>query len=545
MNGIEATTRRLLRGPRASALLTSIGVDARPFWLLVDLFGQLSERGEMLDQLGRNGVALRVAAWVYAAFSALLSVLLVAGRPALATYFWAFLILTAFILFTVLLSETGNSLVNPVEGVVLAHQPINGATYTAAKLVHLARIVLYLVPAINAIPAMAGLLLKDSRWFYPLIHIVATCAVGSAAALICCALYGWLIRFVPGRRLKAAGQLAGTMPFLGLMGWKPLVDLLARLNLHRWLPAQPAARWTLAAALGAIAAAVVALGIRSLSADYLIRVSSMVHGGRVVGARARMSRISGCVARCFGGQSARAGFVFVSRLARRDFEFRRQVIPMLIALLLGLAPLIAGGWKISPFSGRFTTAHLLPHIFGFALFFICTFLPYGGDSQGVWVFLIAPAQAFGGFARGVYAALWIHMIVIPHAVMLVVFASRWGFWRAGLFAGYSLAISSVYLALELRLVGNVPFTKRPDAARGATLLLPFMILGALAMALAVALQHFFVFRSSATVAAATVVAGAGAYFLTTRSLAALESAIRYSLGLLSLETGTLYKEIEL
>ncbi len=49
---------------------------------------------------------------------------------------------------------------NPVEAHVLAHQPINGATYVAAKLTHLVRILLYLVPAMNAIPAFGGLLLE-------------------------------------------------------------------------------------------------------------------------------------------------------------------------------------------------------------------------------------------------------------------------------------------------------------------------------------------------------------------------------------------------
>lgn len=540
MNAIQ----RLLRGRRASGILGSLGIDSKRYWLLMDLFGELSERGEMLDQLGRNGVALQVAAWVYAAFSALVSLFLLAAGLSAAAYFSTFLILTALLLSTVLLSETGNSLVNPAEGVVLAHQPINGATYTAAKLAHLARIILYLVPAINGVPAVAGLLLNDSGWSYPFLHMLAALAAGTVAGLLCCALYGWLIRFVPARRLKAAGQLAGTMPFVAMVGWKPILDLLTRLKIRYLLPAQPAARWACAAALGAIAAAVVLLGIRSLSADYLIRVSSIMHGGRAAGAARRKSRIAGIVARLFGGQPARAGFLFVSRLARRDFEFRRQATPMLIGLLLGLAPLAAGGWRTDPFSGRFTTAHLLPHIFGFVLFFICSFLPYGSDFKGVWVFLTAPAQAFGGFARGVYAALWIQMIVIPHVIMFLLFAWPWGVWRAGLFAGYSVAVSSIYLALELRLIGSLPFTSQVDATRSAALL-PLMIVGGLAMAIAVGLQHLLVFRSPAAVAIVTAAGGAAAYFLTRSSLGAFEGAIRRRLGLLSIETGTFYREIDI
>ena len=159
---------KFLRGPRVDRFLQSNGIDAKRYWLLVDLFALISERGEMMDQLGRNGVALRAASWLYFFMSGILAVLLLVARAGVTEYLAAFLGFTAFVLLTVLLSETGNSLVNPVEGLVLVHQPINGATYTAAKLTHLARIVFYLVPGINAVPAAAGLLLPGSTWFFPI-----------------------------------------------------------------------------------------------------------------------------------------------------------------------------------------------------------------------------------------------------------------------------------------------------------------------------------------------------------------------------------------
>ena len=39
-----------LRGPRIARVLQFLGVDPKRYWLLMDLFDQLSERGEMLDQ---------------------------------------------------------------------------------------------------------------------------------------------------------------------------------------------------------------------------------------------------------------------------------------------------------------------------------------------------------------------------------------------------------------------------------------------------------------------------------------------------------------
>jgi hypothetical protein len=544
MNGFRQAIRRALRGPRACAVLAGLGIHGPHYWLLVDLFEQLSDRGEMLDQLGRNGVALRVAAWTYAAFSALISLLLVAAQPPLPTYFASFLVVTAFLLLILLLSETGNSLINPAEGLVLAHQPVDGATYTAAKLSHLARIVLFLVAGINAVPALAGLVLEESVWWYPLLHLSAALGVGFLAALLCCALYGWLIRLVPVARLKAAAQLVATLPLLAAISFSSIRDSLVRSKILERLPSEPAARWALGIAAAAVAVAVVALGLRSLSADYLVRISGIIHGRPARRAADRKSRTGGLVSRLFGGQPARAGFAYVCRMSRRDFQFRRQVAPMLIVTLLGCAPLIASGWQIDPFSRRFTTAHLLPHLFGILLLFLCSFIAYGSDSKAAWVFLLAPAQAFSGFARGVYAALWIQCIVVPHVIMLLVFAWPWGIWRSAVFVAYSAAIGSLYLGLELRLIDGPPFLKQADALPGAVAL-PLLMLAALAMAFGVALQHFLVFRSPATVVAAAVVVGMSAFLLTRSSLGALERSIRYRLGLLSAESGTLYREIDM
>jgi hypothetical protein len=543
MKAIRDALKRLLRGPRVSGLLTSLGIDAKRFWLLVDLFDQLSDRGEMLDQLGRSGVALNKATLGYAIVSALLSAVMVATQQTLTGYFWLLQSFTAFFLLNVLLLETGNSLVNPEEGLVLAHQPVNGATYTAAKLTHLGRIVFYLAIGVNLIPAFLGLLVKGASWSDPLFHLAVALAVGFVAALLCCALYGWLMRLIPVRRLKAAAQLAGIIPFLGFMLWQPIQRWLTRHHVLGWVPPQSEARWALGLTGAAVLIAIVVFGIRSLSADYLIRVSSMMHSGSSRRGSTRRSRTGDLVARWFGGPPARAGFAFVCRMALHDYQFRRQVIFMVFFALLGFVPMLVRGWRIDPFSGRFTVVHLLPHIAGFVLFSVCSILAFGGDFKGAWIFLLAPARVFGRFARGIWAALWIQVIVVPHVVLFFSLAWPWGIWHAGLFVAYSAAVSSTYLALELRLIEGAPFSSQVDAAH-ANSLMPLMMMGGAVVAVVVALQHFLIFHSPAIVVGSTVVIGAAAYFLTRWSLESLAATIRYSLGLLSAESGTIYKEIE-
>jgi hypothetical protein len=485
-------------------------------------------------------VALRGAAVVYALMTGFMALVLLSSQPAPSTYLAVFLVMTGFLLLASLLSEAGNSLINPAEAMVLAHQPINGATYTAAKLAHLARIVLFLVPAINAIPALGGLVLKQAGWTYPVIHFVGALVVGSVMALLCCAVYGWLVRLVPASRLKAAAQLVGTAPFL--VFWiTPSRKLLMKVKVV--LPSDPVAQWALGLAVAAGALGIVLLGLRGLSADYLLRVSSIMQGHHKKGVRSRTSRTGAVIARFFGGASARAGFAYVSKMARRDFQFRRQALPMIVPLSLGGVSVFTRDWLVDPIGGRFTMTHLLPHIIGFLLFFVCTLLPYGNDYKSAWVFLLAPSGALRGFARGSFAALFVPVIVVPHAILLVLFPWIWGAWHTVLFVAYSAAASAFYLGLDIRIVNGIPFTRQVDPKRGAALL-PLMLVGGIGMSIAVGVQYLLVFRTAASASVATVVVGCGAFFLLRNSLRGLELAMRYQLAQLSSESGKLYQEVD-
>ena len=541
MNGVKQAAARLLRSPQTARFLERFGIEPGKYWLLVDLFAQLSDRGEVLDQLGREGMALKTAAWLYFAGSALFTPIFVMSRPEPAAYSAVFLFFTTLLLGSVLMLETANSLMNPVEGSVLAHQPLGGATYTAAKLTHLLRIVLYLVPGLNAVPAFGGLALEGAGWWFPAVHLLIALTAGLLAALLCCAAFGWLIRYVPPQRLKATAQIVAGLPFFAFISAPHIRRWVAGSGISDWLPQQTVFQWTLGALFAGVALGVCVLGLRALSADYMIRVTSIGRGGSTAGARAKRSRLAELVARYFGGQPGRAGYSFASRMMLRDWQFRRQLIP-LAPLLLVMLPLAIKGWRNDPFSGTFTSMHVIPHTFGMLLFFFCNFLAYGNDYKGAWLFLLAPAKAFEGFARGVYGALWLPVVVLPHIVMFPWLFWSWGIWHAALFTAYSAAVASAFLAVELRLIEGAPFSRQADASRGAVSL-GIMIGGGIVIGIVVGLQHFLIFRSPLVVMLVTAGLGIAAYFVTRSSLQAYEVSIRYHLGLLSAETGTLYKEV--
>jgi len=163
---------------------------------------------------------------------------------------------------------------------------------------------------------------------------------------------------------------------------------------------------------------------------------------------------------------------------------------------------------------------------------MCTLLPFSEHYKGAWVFLLAPSRAFEGVARGVFAWMWLKLIVLPHAILFLVFAWRWGAaLDSALFTAFSLAVASVYLGLEMRTIEGMPFTQQPVASRGSHIF-PILMMAGIVIGAAVALQYYVLFHSRTTVAIAVAVLGVTAYFLTRGALDTFEVSIRHHLGLM-------------
>ena len=525
-------------------LLRRCGIHPQHFWVLCRLFGELSDRHEMFGQLGRDRATLKAASLIYFLMMGLFGFLFAMSKPPVMAYFGMFTVLTGFLMLMVLLSETSNSLVNAVEGLVLAHQPINGATYTAAKLTHLARIVLWLGTGLNAIPAFFGLLTRGAAWFYPLLHLLTTYVLGFVIALGCCAVFGWLLRFVHPSRLRAVAQVAEVVPVL-LFALNPVLRKpLAAVNWSALLPESEPARVIATGVASLLALGSLSFGIRSLSGDYLVRLSTIMRGGSGrKKERRRNSFLAGMTARWTrGGPPARAAYDYLARMMWRDSHFRRQMIPV-IPMVFGMALPALQNWHISPFDSGFSPYHLIPHVFGTILFFLSTYLHYGGDFKAVWVFSIVPAVVFERFALGILGMVWTTWVLIPHLALTAILVFIWPLHNALLFCAYSLSFATAYLALMLRRVEGVPFSTQPVTSSNA-FLMPLMLLGGLTMAAIVWLQHLVIFRSPPLVLGATVALAGAAVYLMPRTGRALAESMRFQLSTLAAESGKIYQEIE-
>jgi hypothetical protein len=540
---MKDTLERCLRGEAVSRLLRKLDIEPKRYWLLMDLFHKLSAREEMTGQMGRQTHALRVSAAWFLLFSGLGALSSIVFQARALVVVGIAVSITAFSLIAVLLSEAANSLVNPEEALSLSHQPINGATYTAAKLSHLLRIVLYYVVGWNFLPALVTPVLMNGRWFHVPLHLVVATTLGILLALFCCSFYGLVMRFVPARRMKSASHFVQALPvaIFGILRFAPAGALNSIVGAVSSVvvPVVQTYPRTLAIGTAGIAVAVTVIGLRSLSADYLIRASSMVHGQSSAKTRSRRSLLGETVQRFFGGQAGRAGFDYMRRMMTRDWQLRRRLLgflPLPLLLLLGLF----GRTVESPFSGEFSAVHLIPHALGYAIYMLCLMLPYGTDFKGIWLFLLVSDRSLARFARGVHASLWLLLIVVPLAALLPVLIWKWGAPDAILFILFAIAVTSIYLACGLRMINGVPFGKQvgPPEQNNAAGIIALMIAGALAAGI-----QFLLFRSPVAVVAAILVLGPAALRLTRGSLRSLEAAIRHHLGTTSETSTMIYTEV--
>ena len=539
-------------------MLEGCGIEPRRYWLLVDLFQTLGNRGEVA-RMGNQDYSMRFLVIFWFFMASLISLVMAFTGTDPEWYLLVFLGLTVFQLSILLIPEAAENLVNPVEGLILAHQPVNGATWSGAKLTHLIKAVVYVVAGVNGVPALVGLFLPHGdgiRWLaYPLAHLLIALGVGMVAALLCCSLFGWLIRFVPVRRLKAAAGMVQVVPMLFLFGfqalrplWRYLLDWTRSIELPRgWMAAADGVPGgfpvLLGVAGGAVGLVVILQGLRALSADHLIRVSGLMHSGsRIRQLKRRGSQLGPWVARFAGGQAGRAGFEYLRCMMLRDWQFLRNAAMIIPMVIFPFIFLLVAGWKISPFDSGFAPIHFLPHLLGLAMILTCQFLAYGNDFKAIAWFFTAPDSSFRPFAAGIQAALWLLLAAAPNLLSLPVLTWFWAVQEAVLFIVFSTAVASLYLGVGLRLIDGVPFGKQAPTTRGAVGL-GLMLVFFMAAGIAVGIQHLL-FRSAAAVALVTLVVGVGARFLTRAVLDDFAARIRLQLKLAASGSVLLYKEVE-
>lgn len=563
MNGVPSFRNRLLNLKAIRRLCEGLGVEPHQYRLLLGLFETLGDRQEFMN----TTVGLNKVAGVYFGISSLLS-LIAFARPSLQAYLSGFLGYSMLLLSMAVLQDAVNSLMNPDEASVLAHLPIRGSTYVAAKLTHLLSLVAIIATAVNLVPAVAGLYLTGSRWYYPLSHLLAAYLAGLFIAFLFCGVCGWLFLFISPAKLKAA---ALWMQLIALVVSTSILRLIVPLLLHppkagaitrvfdsSWVPW----RWFVALGLmghsgfrgfsaweaGAaclVTIALIGFGFRAFRQDYLINVSTLVQGGARSTIHHSKRPILGAIARKLSGApSGRGAFSFVSTMCRRDWHFRRQMVLVALPIFFALVGTAIIGMRTPPIGSvrGFSSMHLFPQMLGWIAAIACTMIPYTAEPQGSSIFVGLPIERLRPFVRGVYLSLWMPIVGVTHLCLLIPCAWFWGIADALLFVFYSAAQVSFYLSLMLLFIDGLPFANRfkPSVASG----MQVTILCAIVLAIVFAGIEWLIFRSVALVFGVTVVLALLAFVAAHLSLGKLERAIRENLKLLGRAPQTILKELE-
>jgi hypothetical protein len=533
-------------------LLSAVGVQPRQYQLLVDLFGTLGERKELLGNLGTDKHAMNLTS-LGLLFPGAVVALFAFAEGSLATFNMITLAMSSLVLFMLLVMEASNSFLNPAEAAVLAHRPIAGATYFVAKLTYLVIVVLRATVALNGPAALTGLAKPEARWFYPFTHFFAACAAGLFLALVACAVFGLLFRILPASRVRSAALwvqvVASMLPFAFNVGRRPLQNFVAAVAPSTagidwsfvpltWFNAialmgQGGGRismgWPALASM-IVSAVFIGLGVRSLSSGYMTRIVGVM---RSRGKRSRKLQGSplGRIVRLLGGRpSGQAAFGFMSCMMRRDWQFRRGIIPVVLPLFVMLPIMLRTGVNVEPFgAGRFSVFGLLPVVLSVTTLVICQVLSFSDHYRGAWVFVITPAIGLRGFVRGIYWSLWLPLLALPFVAVMVVVSPYWGVLDAALFAGYGLAVASFLLALQLLLVEALPFTSAPSAERSAAIV-SFIVFVPVAALIAWVLQAYFIFRSRLTTAIAALALAWAAKVTAEYTLRLLDIKARHALA---------------
>ena len=531
--------------------MSVLDFDRRQYRLLLGLMRDLGARRELTSQLGLDASAMYLMGPFLLLIGGVCSLFALAHPPPRG-FLMLLLGLTAFFLVPTLVSEAADAFMNPAEASVLAHRPVRGSTYAAAKLTYVFRASLMVTLPLNAIPAFAGLALSGTRWFYPLTHLAAAALMGCCIALLACGAFGVLFGIVPIRRLRSAAMWAQLVAAVAV----PLAPQLLRfpgrgpgsldLDAAYWSAVpitwfaslgligqatRPLIVWTYAlpSALGCVI--LIAVGVTALSQTYMTRVV-MVMRARQAHAGAGRIRIRRTLTHWIPGRPATRGTAaFVVKMAMREWQFRRSFLQanMFLVVILGLS-LVRGGF-LSPLGARrLVPIQLTPHLFGILAVMTSQFLSFSDRYRAGWIFQTTPGSAFRSMARGVFWAMWSIFAALPALMLLVAGVWAWGARDGVIFAAYELAVTSTYLGVALWLADGIPFTKPPRPSRAAASQSAVLVL-MLTAVVAAGIQASLILPNRVTTVAATLALSLLAPAVTWASLRVLEVRMKTSVDL--------------
>jgi hypothetical protein len=218
----------------------------------------------------------------------------------------------------------------------------------------------------------------------------------------------------------------------------------------------------------------------------------------------RSSWLARIVRRLSGGAAGQAAYEFLTRLMRRDWQFRRGAAQLIFPVVIFGPGLVMSSRAGSPLGAQTPQLiGLLPELLPFGALSVCMVLAFTDHFRASWIFGLAPGRHLDAYLRGVYWSIWLVFLAIPFALALPWFLWFWGPADALLFTAYGVAVSSCLLGFQFLIVDALPFTMPPKAER-PVMSLGILIISGLVVGVAWVAQAYVIFRSRWLTAAAAM-----------------------------------------
>lgn len=449
----------------------------RQYWALVKALVLMDLRGQYYSRA--TGVKpsdpFPPLFWIlgqYLFISAVLAIVLF-GRVDVFAYVLVQLSVTIILVFSALVVEFNEVVLNVEDTYILGHRPISKATYAAARLTNLGVYIGLIFLSMSIFPAIIGCALRDTGWWYLpafLIASFATCMITACFVIFFFSTARSSSKAFDYREILSWTQIV--VVFVVFYGAQYMLrDSSRKIELflaylpdwvdwlpHAWLArfveqAAVAPGWeTLLTGLLILTGTILAIVLVVLHLRYYYQgLRQEVKEFKEVRESTVKNRRNSWLTWLASSSQERAALRLCGNILRRDYDLRMRSVPILAALL-ALIVIGAGTKQLgNPFAAEIsesTVSMAFVQVFALSVPVILHNFRFSRYYQATWVLQVSPSPGYFTYLHAARKAVC-YAIHLPILVLLFLFLSF--LWKAPIDA----LIYCVFMWLEVLLLSWV------------------------------------------------------------------------------------------
>ena len=400
--------------------------------------------------------------------------------------------------------EFNEIIMNPEDGEILAHRPVDSRTYFWVKMANLLFYVTAFGLALNLPPAFVGLAYPGAPFYFPVVYLAVAWLAHATTAFAMVLLYSFLVRWLNYERLKdVLAYVQVVFSFVVFLGYQFLMRLMPQMHKTElsglWLYLVPPAwfagwiglltspqfQFELFAALAVFLFVLVSgLAVRKLSLDYAqlthkLSLSARIREEKSVAVENATREKSGPMRWFLRGPVELAGYLLISRYLRRNRNMRMRIFPAFAMPLAVMGMFILDGEIRDPFIDPNLSVFMSLLFLVYLAVFFHEIIPTSDHWQASWILHIAPVENYGQLYRGIMKAL-VLKYVTPYFVLIgVILATQMALLHAIYLTVLNYVIFIAYWLFMMIFMKDLPLSRKFERGRSnvrfilTLLILPF------------------------------------------------------------------------